>query len=697
MSLLAAFVAMLGKQWLTRYLRHTGGSVVERCSDRQRKCDGLEKWPFHFFIGSLPVMLQIALLLLACGLSRYTWSVNTSVGRVVISFTVLGFLFYIGIVFAGTSSYECPFQTPASTALRRLKDNVLSPPKIISFISATRKSARILLALPSFTSLIYATCMDIREIGRNLGHGAITLPFRIFRTLKDAVERLTQETRRIWRGGILPITRDPNHQQLPPWSGPGLLVRVRNLEALRIQNTGDARCVSWVLRNITDPEAIDSAIRLAGTIRWFNGGPTDNPPYNSIVSIFETCFDSTKQLYPGMRDRAYFSARALLQINMRAGVQPHDNASRHPVPIIPSSPYENTDPDLHHILHMLEKNFVDHKPTLYFPSPNRNAHSLWMTNLFVDSIRISPNPTLEGYKSYLSIATAGHQASIANILLVWYVLLGGQVKEETLWAVDKSYAVNSFLPSAYLFTCISNSLETILSHLSARVMSAIADGTYLHRLNFLLEFLAAWEKRPECLTRMVCQWCSTISEAVGRLCPGGTQFRPPYHLRLFAKDNIRLRPQDLEDCLTSRRATRGFSAVGFNSNSVDSDATHNQVQYFLPHDLYEYLLSIMLEVGFRLAGIGAMFERIDPNNTPHHKRIFETAFSSDDDEVVADAVRMLITSCGRTPLGSFARHFTKRLEGDRPLSEGLRQLIIHVVERIWDNEPWESGPETVRC
>ena len=94
--------------------------MVERCGDRQRKFDGLEKWPFRLFIESLPVMLQIALLLLTCGLSRYMWSVNTSIAWVVISFTVIGFLFYVGIVIAGTSSYECPFQTPASTALRQL-------------------------------------------------------------------------------------------------------------------------------------------------------------------------------------------------------------------------------------------------------------------------------------------------------------------------------------------------------------------------------------------------------------------------------------------------------------------------------------------------------------------------------------------------------------------------------------------------
>ena len=45
--------------------------MIKRCGDRQRKCGGLEKWPLHFFVESLPLMLQAALLLLACGLCRY--------------------------------------------------------------------------------------------------------------------------------------------------------------------------------------------------------------------------------------------------------------------------------------------------------------------------------------------------------------------------------------------------------------------------------------------------------------------------------------------------------------------------------------------------------------------------------------------------------------------------------------------------
>jgi len=116
-SLLAAFIAMLGKQWLNRYLRNAGGSVIARCGDRQRKCDGLQKWPFYLFVESLPVMFQIALLL-ACGLCRHMASINTPVASVLIAVTVLGVLFYLGIIIASTSSYERPFQTPAPIADR---------------------------------------------------------------------------------------------------------------------------------------------------------------------------------------------------------------------------------------------------------------------------------------------------------------------------------------------------------------------------------------------------------------------------------------------------------------------------------------------------------------------------------------------------------------------------------------------------
>jgi hypothetical protein len=221
---------------------------------------------------------------------------------------------------------------------------------------------------------------------------------------------------------------------------------VRNLESVRKQNADNARCVSWILRNITDPEAIDSAIRLAGTIRWFNGDPNQDPPFDLIVSIFEACFDSAKQLYPGMRDRAYFSARAILQINTGARARPRERASKYPIPAVSLNSVQHTDPDLHHVIRMLKCTSGPGKPALEFPreGTNTHAHSLWMSNLFVDLTRMGPNPTLRSYASYLSAASTNHQAMIANTLLLWYMFFGGHVEEETIWAFDKSYAVVSF-------------------------------------------------------------------------------------------------------------------------------------------------------------------------------------------------------------------------------------------------------------
>ena len=80
-SLFAAFLAFLGKQWINRYLRNRGGSAADKSRDRQRKLDGLERWHFQLVIESLPVMLQLALLLLGCALSLYLWTMSEKAWR----------------------------------------------------------------------------------------------------------------------------------------------------------------------------------------------------------------------------------------------------------------------------------------------------------------------------------------------------------------------------------------------------------------------------------------------------------------------------------------------------------------------------------------------------------------------------------------------------------------------------------------
>ena len=120
-SLFSAFLAMLGKQWLNRYASvDMRGSAIERSQNRQRKLDGIVTWYFHCVMESLPLMLQIALLLLGCALSRYLWGINIRIASVVLGVTIFGIIFYAFAAVAGAVSMSCPYQTPGAQILRFL-------------------------------------------------------------------------------------------------------------------------------------------------------------------------------------------------------------------------------------------------------------------------------------------------------------------------------------------------------------------------------------------------------------------------------------------------------------------------------------------------------------------------------------------------------------------------------------------------
>ena len=122
-SLFSAFLAMLSKQWLNRYASvDMRGSAIERSRNRQRKVDGIVSWYFDNVMESLPLMLQAALLLLGCALSRYLWEINMTVALVVLGITSFSVLFYLFIVIAGAVFASCPYQTPGAHILRHILD-----------------------------------------------------------------------------------------------------------------------------------------------------------------------------------------------------------------------------------------------------------------------------------------------------------------------------------------------------------------------------------------------------------------------------------------------------------------------------------------------------------------------------------------------------------------------------------------------
>ena len=238
----------------------------------------------------------------------------------------------------------------------------------------------------------------------------------------------------------------------------------------------------------------------------------------------------------------------------------------------------------------------------------------------------------------------------------------------------------------------------ILHHLSARVVEVIKDGHCLLHLSYLLEFLAAWEKRPVSLTPMAYQWCSAISEAVGG--PGSSDI--PINQQIQLQSRLRSRRcqalgGDLDSI--SSIAEESFSRAGHGCDPVRSGATSHR-----PHGhparltplTYSYLLSITLEIGFHLATPNHHQPATRLDHTLHHEWVFATAFSGDDDGVIADAVSIWIVCGEYKPPGSLARYFTKRVERGTPFSSRLRRLSIYAIEDIWRSELDVSGLETVR-
>ena len=411
--------------------------MIERCGDRQRKCDGIEKWPLHPFIESLPVMLQISLFLLAWGLCQHMWTINTTVAYTLVALTGLGALLYVLIVISGLSSYACPFQTPVSTGLRRPLEKLLQIP-------ALRRPLKKLLWI---TASVFAQCrLELSRTRRVWNRGLRSFipcqpppPISAEDTPSPPLT-LSDDT-----PSPPPTPSDDTQERFEPWLMP------ENLAKIRRENADDARCVSWILKNITDPEALDAAVRLAGTVQWFKDGTDVEPPYDVIVSNFLKCFDSDRNVYPGSIDRAYYTGRAMLWIQSLARYISPEVGDRFPyVPGWYTGPVSCINPDLADLLHIGRKVLAGRYTTSWFPGDqtlgrpqsidpgHTPSHLQWISNLLLHEARVDETTRyriqhyVSGRDKAISLNT------ILNHLLVWCICFDSPIDEEVLRVQDKS-------------------------------------------------------------------------------------------------------------------------------------------------------------------------------------------------------------------------------------------------------------------
>ena len=281
-SLFSAFLAMLGKQWINRYLRRHGGSAVDKSRDRQRKIDGLEGWRFRLVIESLPVMLQVALMLLGCALSKYLWTINRTVASFILAFTAFGVASYTFFTLAASLSYDCPYQTPLSAIIRAC----------VKYIAQGHSTlARSLQSL-------------IRSFAAICSHSAINL--------RRILGRLQSSARGVLRsfGPAAALPRETPQIPLAVVTEP-----TRIFEDIRIDRDGckvDARCIAWVLYSTTDSDVIYSTVRFAADTIWYPEIARAISPH-ILASLFFDCF-LDKQVIPDKSEQAISIGMALVSV-----------------------------------------------------------------------------------------------------------------------------------------------------------------------------------------------------------------------------------------------------------------------------------------------------------------------------------------------------------------------------------------------
>jgi hypothetical protein len=266
-SLLAAFIGMLGKQWLNRYASVERGSIIDRGRQRKRKMDGIVTWQFDLVMECLPLMLQGSLLLLGCALSDYLFFINKAIAGVLIGFTSFGLLFYFLIISAATFSYNCPFQTPLSLIFRFM---IRFDNEHKKYLERSRKWLG-----HSFSRTRYPRRKSNGPDGNAPG---------------DHIDLLIPTP---------PDQPPPIFHQVIDWDGYLL----------------DSDCIAWMFKMPMDIDVTMAIARVIPEIVWHAG--IRATPLERLYDMLLECFDRSSgdpRLRPAFKDGAYLCAKAFLHM-----------------------------------------------------------------------------------------------------------------------------------------------------------------------------------------------------------------------------------------------------------------------------------------------------------------------------------------------------------------------------------------------
>ncbi|KAF7366243.1 hypothetical protein MVEN_00501600 [Mycena venus] len=337
-TLLAALLAVLGKQWIMCYqAAGSRGTIEERGLERQWKLDGLRKWKFDAFLQMLPLLLQLGLLLFCTALSMYLWTIHQSIAIIVWTLTLVGFGLYLSLLASAIMSPDSPFQTPLAplvtqAAIWTLKASLFA---VQTFNRVVQKVWKVLgipvlwvtgfiLGVAGVPVLAIIGAVGAPGLFLCLAVRKITQP--IWRILTPMAVRLHIFTRTVWASWM---TRKPTLPQFQGASDTIFLTQAATTSSDVYSNccvdppSAAVPALLWILETSTDPLMITAAAGMVDELQWPLGLDLTSP-MTRLADIFTSCFDYSTthtMLRQGMAYRAITCGQAygLLNVVTRPG------------------------------------------------------------------------------------------------------------------------------------------------------------------------------------------------------------------------------------------------------------------------------------------------------------------------------------------------------------------------------------------
>ncbi|KAJ7753161.1 hypothetical protein B0H16DRAFT_1544656 [Mycena metata] len=267
-TLLAALLAVLGKQWLLHYdSAGTKGSIEQRGIERQKKIDGIQRWKFGIVMQICPLLIQFSLLLFAVALSIYLWTIHLVLAGIALALTLLGCMLYSVMITLALIFPDSPFQTPFTGLLKVFLSSILFQGPLWEFRLWVQRR----IMNTAFGEL-YTT---VSQIFLGLNRHISLLP--IFSN--SGSDRGTS-------------TPGPMFSPPPPLSP-------------------EAVAIIWTLGTSTDPMVVEAAAALVPEFQWWSPPFDVEPVFTRLNDVYRSCFDYDGGIPTRSLDRATNCIRAL--------------------------------------------------------------------------------------------------------------------------------------------------------------------------------------------------------------------------------------------------------------------------------------------------------------------------------------------------------------------------------------------------